>query len=85
MKYEIKFGTISETFKVGSIDSTFKYGIIDSSFKFFETPTLTWILTTGFWDDSAQWIDTELWNDGVVFSFSLDFSDSDNSQYIPLI
>lgn len=26
---------------------------------------LNWILTTGFWDDTGEWLDEATWNDGV--------------------
>jgi hypothetical protein len=26
---------------------------------------LTWILTTGVWDDTGEWLDEASWNDGI--------------------
>jgi hypothetical protein len=31
--------------------------------KVMDNVTSTWILSTGFWDDSAPWVDTETWID----------------------
>ena len=48
------------------------------------TPPTSWILATGFWNDSGDWIDTDNWIDGAD-AFSLQFQTQTNSQYIPLI
>lgn len=55
--------------KDGRLNNNKNYfnGLIANRFRFWlkrhRANISNWILSTGFWDDSAIWVDTEVWND----------------------